>query len=44
MLTASADTIDRVVGLELGADGYLAKPFDLVHLLTQVRRLLGELA
>ena len=24
----SADTIDRVVGLELGADGYLAKPFD----------------
>ena len=29
MLTASGDVIDKVLGLELGADDYLAKPFDI---------------
>ena len=29
MLTGKGDAIDRVVGLELGADDYLAKPFEL---------------
>jgi len=38
------DQSNRTVQLGTLADGYLAKPFDLVHLLTQVRRLLGELA
>ncbi|WP_341675576.1 response regulator [Niveibacterium sp. SC-1] len=39
MLTAAADTVDRVVGLELGADDYLPKPFDLRELLARVKSL-----
>jgi two-component system OmpR family response regulator len=37
MLTATASAIDRVVGLELGADDYLAKPCELRELLARVR-------
>jgi len=37
MLTAKGDEIDRVVGLELGADDYMAKPFSLRELLARVR-------
>jgi DNA-binding response OmpR family regulator len=37
MLTANSDTIDRVVGLEVGADDYVTKPFDLRELLARVR-------
>src|SRR3981189_3265357 len=37
MLTATASPIDRVVGLELGADDYLAKPCELRELLARVR-------
>ena len=44
MLTASADTIDRVVGLELGADDYLAKPFDPRELLARVQSVLRRTA
>ena len=33
MVTASGDVIDRVVGLEIGADDYVAKPFDPRELL-----------
>ncbi len=37
MLTAKGDEIDRVVGLELGADDYMTKPFSLRELLARVR-------
>ena len=40
MLTGSADTIDRVVGLEVGADDYVAKPVDLRELLARVKAVL----
>lgn len=40
MLTATASAIDRVVGLELGADDYLAKPCELRELLARVRSIL----
>jgi len=40
MLTATASAIDRVVGLELGADDYLAKPVELRELLARVRSVL----
>ena len=37
MLTGRGDTIDRIVGLEMGADDYLAKPFHLRELLARVK-------
>jgi len=40
MLTATASPIDRVVGLELGADDYLAKPAELRELLARIRSVL----
>lgn len=40
MLTAKSDVVDRVVGLELGADDYLPKPFAERELLARVRALL----
>ncbi len=40
MLTGSADTIDRVVGLEMGADDYIAKPVDLRELLARLKAVL----
>ncbi len=40
MLTASGETIDRVVGLEIGADDYVAKPFDPRELLARIRSVL----
>ncbi|MGZ5178864.1 MAG: response regulator [Ramlibacter sp.] len=43
MVTASADVVDRIVGLELGADDYIAKPFDLRELLARVRSVLRRL-
>jgi DNA-binding NarL/FixJ family response regulator len=40
MLTAKGDETDRVVGLELGADDYLAKPFSPRELLARLRAVL----
>jgi two-component system, OmpR family, phosphate regulon response regulator OmpR len=40
MLTARGDPMDRVVGLELGADDYLAKPFEPRELLARLRAIL----
>ena len=40
MLTAKGDVVDRVVGLELGADDYLPKPFAVRELLALLRALL----
>jgi DNA-binding response OmpR family regulator len=40
MLTARGDPMDRVVGLEVGADDYLVKPFNLPELVARVRALL----
>jgi len=40
MLTAKADEVDRVVGLEIGADDYLAKPFSTKELVARVRAVL----
>jgi DNA-binding response OmpR family regulator len=39
MLTASSTVRDRVVGLDLGADDYLGKPFDFAELVARVRAL-----
>jgi two-component system alkaline phosphatase synthesis response regulator PhoP len=40
MLTARGEEIDRVVGLELGADDYLAKPFSIRELLARIKAVL----
>jgi two-component system, OmpR family, response regulator len=40
MLTAKSHSVDRVVGLEMGADDYVTKPFDPRELLARVRALL----
>lgn len=44
MLTAMADHTDRVVGLEIGADDYLTKPFDQRELLARVKAVLRRTA
>ncbi|MFO1222638.1 MAG: response regulator [Burkholderiaceae bacterium] len=43
MLSAASETIDRIVGLEVGADDYVAKPFDLRELLARVKALLRRM-
>jgi DNA-binding response OmpR family regulator len=40
MLTARGDDVDRIVGLELGADDYLSKPFNPRELVARIRAVL----
>lgn len=40
MITGKGDMIDRIVGLELGADDYIAKPFHLREVLARIRSVL----
>ncbi|MDP2731292.1 MAG: response regulator transcription factor [Dehalococcoidales bacterium] len=40
MLTAKADETDKIVGLEIGADDYMTKPFSLRELMARVRAML----
>ena len=40
MLSARSDTVDVVVGLELGADDYVTKPFEMAELVARIRALL----
>ena len=40
MLTTAGESVDRVVGLELGADDYIPKPFEMRELLARVRAVL----
>jgi two-component system, OmpR family, alkaline phosphatase synthesis response regulator PhoP len=40
MLTARGQTVDKVVGLKLGADDYLTKPFDMTELMARIEALL----
>jgi two-component system, OmpR family, response regulator len=40
MITGKGDTIDRVVGLELGADDYIAKPFHVREVLARIKAVL----
>lgn len=43
MVTGSGDVIDRVVGLEMGADDYIAKPFDPRELLARIRSVMRRM-
>jgi two-component system, OmpR family, phosphate regulon response regulator OmpR len=44
MITGSSDTVDRITGLEVGADDYIAKPFDLREVLARVRSVMRRVA
>lgn len=44
MLTASSDETDRIVGLELGADDYIAKPYSPRELLARIKAILRRTA
>lgn len=44
MVTAAADSVDRIVGLETGADDYVTKPFDARELLARIKSVLRRTA
>lgn len=44
MLTAASDDVDRILGLELGADDYMGKPFNPRELLARLKALLRRMA
>jgi DNA-binding response OmpR family regulator len=41
MLTASSDDVDKIVGLEMGADDYITKPFSTRDVVAQVEKIIG---
>jgi two-component system alkaline phosphatase synthesis response regulator PhoP len=43
MLTAKGDEIDKIIGLEIGADDYVTKPFSIKELIARVRTILRRL-
>jgi len=43
MLTAAGEVVDRIVGLEMGADDYIAKPVDMRELLARIRAVLRRM-
>jgi two-component system, OmpR family, torCAD operon response regulator TorR len=44
LVTGRSDAVDRIVGLEMGADDYVTKPFELRELLVRVKNLLWRIA
>ena len=44
IVTGRGDSVDKIVGLEVGADGYVTKPFDLRELLARIKAVLRRLA
>ncbi|GAL07173.1 TorCAD operon transcriptional regulatory protein TorR [Photobacterium aphoticum] len=44
LVTGRTDSIDRIVGLEMGADDYVTKPFELRELLVRVKNLLWRIS
>lgn len=44
MLTAAGEVLDKIIGLEIGADDYIAKPFDLRELMARIKAVLRRLA
>lgn len=43
MLTAKEDIVDKILGLELGADDYMTKPFDIRELIARIKSLIRRL-
>lgn len=44
LVTGRADTIDKIIGLEMGADDYVTKPFELRELLVRVKNILWRIS
>ncbi|EPZ59374.1 response regulator [[Clostridium] sordellii ATCC 9714] len=44
MLTAKSDTIDKVLGLELGADDYITKPFNIREVIARVKSIFRRIS
>src|ERR1700680_1434252 len=40
MLTAKSETVDKVLGLKIGADDYVTKPFEMIELMARIEALL----